>query len=215
MKFLLTRVTYGISAGVGMLVYVALRGNSWAGEVAIAVAYTSLLAGLVFADEEARSHVGERLEGSALWKGIAIHLVFLFVVMLTERFVRHPSADMPAWMLARHGRQGPLLWLFATGVVIGACHIEKSMLFSGVSKQERDEAAEELPRPGDYGNFQQTGSPGEQVFSSSPEDVHAAWIRYLSQPQREFRKPGISVTAEHELWTVARLRSQAEVMAAS
>jgi hypothetical protein len=39
------------------------------------------------------------------------------------------------------------------------------------------------------------------------------WLRYLSQPLRTYRKPGLSMKDEHTLWMNAR--AQARAMAAS
>jgi len=50
--------------------------------------------------------------------------------------------------------------------------------------------------------------------SSSPEDEHLAWMRYLSQAQREFRKPGIDVATEHDLWIAARTGIKPKLAAA-
>ena len=35
-----------------------------------------------------------------------------------------------------------------------------------------------------------------------------AWLRYLSQPLRTYRKPGVTMKEEFELWTASRERSR-------
>ena len=41
------------------------------------------------------------------------------------------------------------------------------------------------------------------------------WLRYLAQPLRTYRKPGISMHDEYKLWHSARARSKAMTAAAS
>ena len=41
------------------------------------------------------------------------------------------------------------------------------------------------------------------------------WLKYLSQPLRTYRKPGLSMKEEHELWLSARARSRAMMANAS
>jgi hypothetical protein len=36
-----------------------------------------------------------------------------------------------------------------------------------------------------------------------------AWLRYLSQPLRTYRKPGVTMQEEYALWMAARARSRA------
>jgi hypothetical protein len=36
-----------------------------------------------------------------------------------------------------------------------------------------------------------------------------AWLRYLSQPLRTYRKPGVTMQEEFALWTAARQRDRA------
>jgi len=35
------------------------------------------------------------------------------------------------------------------------------------------------------------------------------WLRYLAQPLRTYRKPGLSMREEYDLWLAARARSRA------
>jgi len=41
------------------------------------------------------------------------------------------------------------------------------------------------------------------------------WLRYLSQPLRTYRKPGVTLPQEHKQWLAARAQSRALVAAAS
>lgn len=41
------------------------------------------------------------------------------------------------------------------------------------------------------------------------------WLIYLSQALRTFRKPGVSLREEHQLWLAARAQSRALIAAAS
>jgi len=41
------------------------------------------------------------------------------------------------------------------------------------------------------------------------------WLRYLSQALRTYRKPGVSLKEEHQMWLAARAQSRALMAAAS
>jgi hypothetical protein len=41
------------------------------------------------------------------------------------------------------------------------------------------------------------------------------WLRYLSQPLRTYRKPGVTLPQEHKQWLAARAQSRALIAAAS
>jgi hypothetical protein len=61
---------------------------------------------------------------------------------------------------------------------------------------------------------------GDQASSVSAMDSssyhasdHGAWVEYLRQPLRTYRKPGLTMQEEHALWTAARARSQSAAAA--
>ena len=41
------------------------------------------------------------------------------------------------------------------------------------------------------------------------------WLRYLSQPLRTYRKPGVTLPQEHKQWLAARAQSRALMAAAA
>ena len=41
------------------------------------------------------------------------------------------------------------------------------------------------------------------------------WLRYLSQPLRAYRKPGVTLPQEHKQWLAARAQSRALMAAAA
>jgi Zn-dependent oligopeptidase len=51
-----------------------------------------------------------------------------------------------------------------------------------------------------------------QAYLASDEKE---WLRYLSQPLRTYRKPGVTLPDEHKQWLAARAQSRALVAAAS
>ena len=61
-----------------------------------------------------------------------------------------------------------------------------------------------------YGNKKKTGPEGagfSYADASTGEDNNE-FIQYLSQAVRPFKKPGVSVKQEYELWLVARAKTR-------
>ncbi len=55
----------------------------------------------------------------------------------------------------------------------------------------------------------EASTSGDELAEPEAEytaDEHTAWIRYLRDPRRAFRKPGLSVAEEFKLWQVGRAK---------
>jgi hypothetical protein len=48
------------------------------------------------------------------------------------------------------------------------------------------------------------------LAAQATADDYEVWLRYLAQPDRPTRKPGLSIKDEHELWLNARAKAKSE-----
>jgi len=62
-------------------------------------------------------------------------------------------------------------------------------------------------------------APAQSIQAMDTESYVASdekeWLRYLSQPIRTYRKPGVTLPQEHKQWLAARAQSRALIAAAS
>jgi len=58
-------------------------------------------------------------------------------------------------------------------------------------------------------------APASIAASHSQSDDHEEWIRYLRQPIRTYRKPGVTLQEENRLWLLARARGKPQTPAAN
>src|SRR5579859_2546172 len=97
-------------------------------------------------------------------------------------------------------------WLFSKGAPRRAAPPEETGNTAAV-------AASTAASPNESANASETPSsteaPATSVAPAAPKeeytaDDHTAWLTYLAQPRRAFRKPGMSVGDEMKLWLAAR-----------
>jgi hypothetical protein len=50
--------------------------------------------------------------------------------------------------------------------------------------------------------------PVDVAIAEATAEDNEVWIRYLAQPNRPTRKPGLTVKDEYEQWLVARIGSR-------
>ncbi len=89
-------------------------------------------------------------------------------------------------------------WLFRAGV-----HAAKPDLPSAVAAKLAEAKHVEVKQ-----DEPQLEAPRAIAFEVNQNDEHHAWIQYLSSPQRRFRKPGLSVRDEFQMWEKFRARSR-------
>ena len=75
--------------------------------------------------------------------------------------------------------------------IAGFAVFERKWLFSGGKKRSKKEPVAE-----------------NALSKLATQEDYEAWVAYLGQRNRRFRKPGIPVQAEYELWLKAHLRNR-------
>ncbi len=205
-------VVFLVCSGIGYLLARYLPEGAWSAYAPMLISYHLYLAFLVL--------TGEHKAGFSmpLFSTILTHSAFL-ALLIGLAFGRH---SVPFFGLIR---------IFVPALA----PFESQWLFSGgkpKKEAKKDTSATEVvdlpavdlpavdPAAGaPVGAVSTTAaSTGEasttSVVSAVPEsgysaDEHTAWIRYLSQPRRGFRKPGLSVEEEFKQWRAARAQYHA------
>ena len=76
----------------------------------------------------------------------------------------------------------------------------------------RKSAMQPQPANGAKGNANEVSNIGARSVTMDMDTYLASdekeWLRYLAQPIRTYRKPGLSMREEHQLWLSARERSR-------
>jgi len=88
-------------------------------------------------------------------------------------------------------RMIPGLSLLRYGVA-GFAVFERNWLFSGGKKREEKEPVVE-----------------HALSTAASQEDYEAWVCYLGMPDRYFRRPGVSIKAEYEIWLRARTQYRA------
>jgi hypothetical protein len=196
-------VVFAICSGIGYLLGQYLPAP-WATYVSILVSYHLFLGWLVItADHDAG-----------------------FSMPVLHTLVTHAACLAVLIGLAMGRRYIPFLGLVRM-FVPGLAPFECDWLFSGgrvkkaVPKETDDghivaattmDTASEAPT---VSEIVATGeSSNTNVVAAAPAgeytaDEHTAWIQYLRNPRRAFRKPGVSVEEEFKLWQAARAQYKA------
>jgi len=79
---------------------------------------------------------------------------------------------------------------------------ERDWLFSG-NAQKKDVKKKKVPAAAALNAI-----PVHVAIAEATAEDNEAWIRYLAQPNRATRKPGVTVKDEYEQWLVARIGSR-------
>jgi hypothetical protein len=226
MNFLRSRLTAFFAFFAGVLTAVALRGLPWNLDAGLCVGYTVEVVGLALTDKRAR--VFPRDPARPLSKILLVHLGFLVAVVVIARLslMLLPPRLHP---VPHHPR--PINWglLLAVAAVFALAYWEVRLLFrkSG-SIAPRPNAGETgfeplvSPPPNmpivngvPFESGTRTPAPvpsapvaaipvASALASVSELDENDAFMEYLRGKERAFRKPGVSVKQEYELWQANR-----------
>ena len=96
-------------------------------------------------------------------------------------------------------------WLFSAGKKKKVASEDESTSNAGVKAGASASAA---------ASTNATSSPAVSAEPAYTFDDHDAWLRYLGQTNRPFRKPGLSVGDEFKLWHEARAQRRAAAQVA-
>jgi hypothetical protein len=165
-----------ISSLIGFVVARYLFEGTWATYAYILISYHLFLAWLVITAEH---ETGFSLP---IFSTMITHLACLIVVIgLTVG--RH---YIPFFGLIRY-------------CIPAMAPFERDWLFSG-NAQKKDVKKKKVPAAAAV-----NGIPVHVAIAEATAEDHEAWIRYLAQPNRATKKPGLTVKDEYEQWLVARI----------
>jgi hypothetical protein len=169
-----------VCSGIGYLLGHYLPVGAWSAYVSILVSYHLFLGWLVF--------TAEHKAGFSLP---------VFSTILTH------SAFLAILIGLAFGRESVPLFGLIRIFIPGLAPFESTWLFSGGRKSK-----EVPPEPI---AIQPDASAADAPVADAQFNVedYDAWLRYLAQPHRTFRKPGVSVQAEYALWNAALIRERA------
>jgi hypothetical protein len=78
---------------------------------------------------------------------------------------------------------------------------------------KKDTSNTQIATAGARGLRTETHTIGTHSRTMDLDSYHSSdekeWLRYLGQPLRTYRKPGLSMKEEYDLWHAARIRSRA------
>jgi hypothetical protein len=82
-----------------------------------------------------------------------------------------------------------------------------------VGRKSQSFSQADFARAVDAAGGGQVASVAAMDSSTYHSSDHGAWVEYLRQPLRTYRKPGLTMQEEYALWTAARARSRAATAA--
>jgi hypothetical protein len=171
-------VVFMLSSLIGFLVKFYLPHGPWTAYIATIVSYHLFLAWLLISGDRKGKF------SVPIIPSILTHIACLSVVCALG-MLRHSIPFfwairyLPGASLLRYGV--PAFAVFERSWLYGFCEVEKP----------EDEA--------------QHASP---LLAQATTTDYDAWLHYLGQADRTFRKPGVTVKTEYELWMLERLKDR-------
>jgi hypothetical protein len=171
-------IVFLISVFIGYYVASFLPEGAWANYTFILLSYHLFLTWLVIdADHET---------------GISLPIV--------STLLTHAACLVLIISFGAESHHIPLFVFVRAGVVMLAI-FERDWLFSG-NAQKKVIKEKKVPVKAALNAI-----PVHVALAEATAEDHEAWIRYLAQPNRTARKPGLTVKDEYEQWLVARIGS--------
>ena len=177
-------IAFIVSAGVGYFLATFLPEGPWTNYVFILVTYHLFLTWLVIDSDHQKSL------SASIPLAILTHVACLALILAIA--FRHQN--IPFYGVLRFS-------------VAGFAFFERDWLFKGGVK--KDESAEKK-KPIKLAPTK-VATPlvsADDAMSEATVEDHDAWLRYLSQSNRPYKRAGLSVKEEYEHWLIVRVSAR-------
>lgn len=182
-------IAFIVSAGAGYLLATILPEGPWTAYIFIFISYHMFLAWLIIDSEK---------------KGLSMPIP---EVVLTH------AACLALIIFIAFGRHSIPFFGFLRFGIAGLAFFERSWLFKGNAKAHEAAKASESKQKEKVVKRIQAKAPvnlvsAETALSEATLEDSDEWLRHLSQPDRPYRRAGLSVREEYELWLIARVSAR-------